>query len=192
MRLEASFDGKSYSSVNEISFHSSNSRMITTSIQFMSESVEEITKTEADGLIFSTPTGSTAYSLSAGGPLVHPSVPCILLTPVCPKSLSFRSLILPSDITLKVQLCKESREKKMNFMVDGQMIGVIGKICIFLFILESSSHAKQHVTIKRSDYPLNCIFELDTNNDGQRIYESNWLHDITAMLRWNFSFTKRS
>ena len=55
-----------------------------------------------DGLIISTPTGSTAYSMSAGASLVHPSVPGIVLTPICPHSLSFRPIVLPAGVELKV------------------------------------------------------------------------------------------
>ena len=54
------------------------------------------------GLIIATPTGSTAYAAAAGGPMVHPSVPGILLTPVCPHSLASRPVVVPAGVELKV------------------------------------------------------------------------------------------
>ncbi len=54
------------------------------------------------GIIIATPTGSTAYSLAAGASMVHPSVPCMLMTPICPHSLSFRSIVVPAGVELKV------------------------------------------------------------------------------------------
>jgi NAD+ kinase len=59
---------------------------------------------QGDGLIIGTPTGSTAYSLAAGGSMVHPQVPCILFTPICPHSLSFRPLMFPDYCQLCIQV----------------------------------------------------------------------------------------
>ncbi|KAH9741399.1 NAD(H) kinase 1 [Citrus sinensis] len=68
-----------------------------------------VTCVQGDGLILSTTSGSTAYSLAAGGSMVHPQVPGILFTPICPHSLSFRPLILPEHVTLRVQIPFNSR-----------------------------------------------------------------------------------
>mmetsp|Transcript_8307 Transcript_8307/g.19161 ORF Transcript_8307/g.19161 Transcript_8307/m.19161 type:complete len:251 (+) Transcript_8307:3-755(+) len=68
-----------------------------------------ITLIQGDGLIVATPTGSTAYSRAAGGSLVHPDVPCILFTPLNPHSLSFRPLILPQDVVLRLKLTDTAR-----------------------------------------------------------------------------------
>ncbi|CAN0901802.1 NAD(H) kinase 1 [Linum grandiflorum] len=68
-----------------------------------------VTCVQGDGLILSTTSGSTAYSLAAGGSMVHPQVPGILFTPICPHSLSFRPLILPENVTIRVQVPFNSR-----------------------------------------------------------------------------------
>jgi NAD+ kinase len=64
---------------------------------------EAVTNYDCDGLIFATPTGSTAYNLSAGGPLIHPSAEVVALTPVCPHTLSNRSIIFRAGVTLTVR-----------------------------------------------------------------------------------------
>lgn len=76
---------------------------------------------KADGLIVATPTGSTAYSLSAGGPIVHPQVPAILVTPICPHTLSLRPLAVPSESTISVRLLTGGEEVHVTF--DGQRGG---------------------------------------------------------------------
>uniref|UniRef100_A0A803PSR1 Uncharacterized protein n=1 Tax=Cannabis sativa TaxID=3483 RepID=A0A803PSR1_CANSA len=68
-----------------------------------------LTSVQGDGLILSTTSGSTAYSLAAGGSMVHPQVPGILFTPICPHSLSFRPLIMPEHVKIRVEVPRKSR-----------------------------------------------------------------------------------
>ena len=73
----------------------------------------------ADGLIISTPTGSTAYNLSAGGPVVFPSIQAIVITPICPFSLSSRPLILPADFVINITW--DPAAEDVHFSGDGQV-----------------------------------------------------------------------
>jgi len=77
-----------------------------------------LTTYSADGLIVATPTGSTAYSLAAGGPVIHPAVPGIVLTPICPFTLTNRPLIVPESANIKIRLTKGSSDIILTF--DGQ------------------------------------------------------------------------
>ena len=77
-----------------------------------------LTTYSADGLIVATPTGSTAYSLAAGGPVIHPAVPGIILTPICPFTLTNRPLIVPQSANIKIRLTKGSSDIILTF--DGQ------------------------------------------------------------------------
>ncbi len=79
---------------------------------------EYITTYRADGLIFSTPTGSTAYNLSAGGPVVHPGLRAILVTPICPFMLESRPVLLPPGMNLCTKLAGDAGEVKV--IVDGR------------------------------------------------------------------------
>ncbi len=77
-----------------------------------------LTTYKADGLIVATPTGSTAYSLAAGGPVIHPEVPGILMTPICPFTLTNRPLLVPETVRIKIRLGKKSSDIMLTF--DGQ------------------------------------------------------------------------
>ncbi|OLL27030.1 putative kinase [Neolecta irregularis DAH-3] len=70
---------------------------------------EHLTSVQADGLCISTPTGSTAYSLAAGGSLTHPDIPAMLISPICPHSLSFRPLLVPDSMTLRICVPQDAR-----------------------------------------------------------------------------------
>ena len=74
---------------------------------------------KADGLIVSTPTGSTAYSLSAGGPIVFPAVEAICITPVCPHMLTNRPVLVPSSSVIEI-ICKATH-KEVYLTIDGQV-----------------------------------------------------------------------
>ena len=124
--------------------------------QFLTEAI-------ADGIIVSTPTGSTAYSLSAGGPIVHHSVKAMILTPICPRSLSFRPMVLPITDTIKFKVSKNAREIA-NIAADGQD----------LMELERNSE----LIVQQSLNPIPFVSAT----------ESDWHHGIISSLRWNQSF----
>jgi NAD+ kinase len=78
-----------------------------------------LTTLRADGLIIATPTGSTAYSLSAGGPIVHPTLHCFVITPICPHTLSNRPIAVPDNVVVTV--CLTSPSEDVLLTLDGQI-----------------------------------------------------------------------
>ena len=78
-----------------------------------------VTSLRGDGLIISTPTGSTAYSLSAGGPIIHPTVNAIILTPICPHTLTNRPIVIPDNVKIEAILRTEDEGVMVTF--DGQV-----------------------------------------------------------------------
>ncbi|ERF75491.1 hypothetical protein EPUS_08305 [Endocarpon pusillum Z07020] len=121
---------------------------------------ELLTVVQADGCIFSTPTGSTAYSLSAGGSLIHPSIPAILLTPICPHTLSFRPMVLSDTLALKIAVPAASRSTAYCSF-DGK-----GRI-----------ELKQgdYVTLEASQYPFPTVMRGG----------NEWVESVQRALRWN-------
>ena len=86
--------------------------------QMLSINGEEVAEIRSDGLIISTPTGSTAYSLSAGGPIVAPDVNGMVITPLCPHSLTLRPFVIPDSSKVRLKLLSESED--VFITVDGQ------------------------------------------------------------------------
>lgn len=85
----------------------------------LSDNGRLVSEYRADGLVVATPTGSTAYSLSAGGPIIDPKLSCFCVTPICPHSLVARPLIFPDSAVLEVKnIC--AREKVLHLTVDGK------------------------------------------------------------------------
>ena len=94
------------------------SHLINLSIFSQNHLVNEV---KADGLVISTPTGSTAYNLAAGGPILHPEVKSVVVTPICPHALTNRPIIFPDDQTLTFKI---SNKKQRAFLaVDGRNAG---------------------------------------------------------------------
>lgn len=111
--------GSSFVALNDAVLHKGGfARVVRLAVFIDDEPEEEIGEYSADGLIVATPTGSTAYSLSAGGPIVVPSVECIIATPISPHTLAVRPLIVPAGRTICVEIRSPSSE--MVLTVDGQ------------------------------------------------------------------------
>ena len=81
---------------------------------------ERATRFSGDGVIVATPTGSTAYSLSAGGPIVHPFLDNLIVTPICPHASALRPLVVSGEQSIRIRItCDEAKEKAL-LTADGQ------------------------------------------------------------------------
>jgi len=94
-----------------------------------------------DGLIVSSPIGSTAYSLAAGGPIIHPTVNSMALTPICPHSLTKRPLVIPDNRVVKIE-CKRSEKQPIHLTMDGQEEFIVQPNEIILIEKVKNIHAK--------------------------------------------------
>ncbi|EEF42098.1 poly(p)/ATP NAD kinase, putative [Ricinus communis] len=121
-----------------------------------------ITKVQGDGIIVATPTGSTAYSTAAGGSMVHPNVPCMLFTPICPHSLSFRPVILPDSARLELKIPDDARSNAwVSF--DGKRRQQLSR--------------GDSVRISMSQHPLPTVNKSDQTGD--------WFRSLIRCLNWN-------
>ncbi len=112
---------------------------------------EYLTTYRADGLIIATPTGSTAYTLSAGGPIVYPTLRHVILLPICPHTLSNRPIILPETVTVAVTLDRKSEDVYLT--VDGQ-VGAALQAEDRLEVKSAPHHLKLIKSPRRSYYEI--------------------------------------
>jgi NAD+ kinase len=121
-----------------------------------------LTNIAADGILVATPTGSTAYSMAAGGSVVHPAVPAILLTPICPHVLSFRPMVLPDHVTLRLELPSGARSEA-TVAFDGKHRHVLKR--------------GEAVEITMSEFPMPTINFKD--------HSSDWLGALKQSFGYN-------
>jgi NAD+ kinase len=110
--------GPSYLALNDAVLHKGGFARVIRLAVLVGPDQQEVATYTADGIILATPTGSTAYSLSAAGPVVHPAVDCILATPICPHTLVLRPLVLPATVEISIEVLSPSEE--LILTVDGQ------------------------------------------------------------------------
>ena len=127
---------------------------------------EEVGTYSADGIILATSTGSTAYSLSAGGPIVDPSMNCIIATPICPHTLVVRPLVLPMDLQLTVTPLAGVDEVILT--VDGQD--------------GAELRPGDHLVVRRGEHTLSLI----------RLAGQSFFSTLRRKLHWGLEHSGRA
>lgn len=137
-----SWDGSMFA-LNDIVVHTSGAARVTplTLEVGLGDDREEVGSFAADGVILATPTGSTAYSMSAGGPIIVPEVECMVVTPICPHSLAVRPLVIPASKEVTVRSLDPDADHQLT--VDGQV--------------ERSLGPGDAVVVSREDHPVKLV-----------------------------------
>ena len=129
-----------------------------------------LAKVSSDGFIASTPTGSTAYSLSAGGPIIHNDVQGIIISAICPFSLSFRPIVLPTNAKLRIKNNKQFKGCESIIKMDGYDKGMLNN---------------------------NMFLEVGLSNENidfivlksiQKSQDNLWIQKLSKSLGWNYAF----
>jgi len=154
----SNIEGETHQVLNELVIDRGPSPYISSMDLYANDSL--LTRVSADGLILSTTTGSTAYSLSAGGSLVYPDIPAILVTPICPHTLSFRPMILNDSTELKIRMPTSGRGSTF-VSFDGKGRVELGR--------------GDEVVVRPSPYPFPTVLSQPME----------WFDAISRTLRWN-------
>ena len=141
-----------------------------------------LTEAVADGMIVSTPTGSTAYSLSSGGSIVHPLVSSLLLTPICPRSLSFRPLVLPANTPVTLRLSEKNRGRHVEVSIDGvrrsEGMGVGMEVRV------QGEEIKDHHGAWVGGVPSIVRGTVGADSTG----DDHWVGGLNGLLKFNYPF----
>jgi len=146
---------KRYNALNDVVINKSAiARMIELDIRI---NRQDVTTFRADGLIISTPTGSTAYSLSAGGPIMYPTLESFLVTPICPHTLTSRPIVIPDDFVLDIVVRKGD---DVYLTIDGQ------EGCAL--------QVKDRVSIRKADFKTRFL----------HLYDRDYFRVLRTKLKW--------
>ena len=149
----------SHMALNDVVFsRTALSRMIELSV---SVGDQLVTAVRADGLIVATPTGSTAYNLAAGGPIVHPAMDALILTPIAPHTLTNRPIVIPPEREVRVQSTSSNAGDEVYVTIDGQT--------------GFGMHQGDELAITRADRPLRLV----------RSTTRSYFEVLRKKLKWN-------
>ena len=154
---------RSFFALNDFYFRSCTHEIAPTCSLELEIDGEAVDKYKGDGLIFSTPTGSTAYSMAAGGPIIHPSLDAIIVSAICPMSLASRPIVVPPKSELIIKPIKDKKQK-IKLWLDGSSGCLI--------------EANETCLIKKSNHSTSIII-LDEN--------LSYYKTITQKLHWSSS-----
>jgi NAD+ kinase len=157
--VEATRASQAQMALNDVVFsRTALSRMIELSV---SVGDQFVTAVKADGLIVATPTGSTAYNLAAGGPIVHPAMDALVLTPIAPHTLSNRPIVIPAEREVRVTSTSSNAGDEVYVTLDGQTgFGL---------------HEGDELTITRAERPLRLV----------RSSTRSYFEVLRQKLKWN-------
>ena len=159
---------RSFFALNDFYFRSCTNEISPTCSLELAIDGEAVDKYKGDGLIFSTPTGSTAYAMAAGGPIIHPSLDAIIVSAICPMSFASRPIVVPPESQLIIKPIKEKKQK-IKLWLDGS----------------SGCLIEDHDTclIKKSNHSTSIII-LDEN--------LSYYKTITQKLHWASSLNEKN
>ena len=142
--LSGEINGERHKAFNDVVIHKWNTaRMIEFETYIDGRFVDA---QRSDGMIISTPTGSTAYALSGGGPLMHPSLNAMVLVPICPHRLSNRPIVVSGDSKIEIVVCGHTESEHVRFTCDGQ---------------DSQTLVQKQVTVNKHQNPVRLIHPKD-------------------------------